>query len=366
MPSVPPSVIVNRTPGPIAIDGRNYHPHRGRLPWVTPTGEVKGLAPPEAGVLQIVSLDVAEAAAMADPDRADLLVPRPFGGVCRPLRASPALRALRPYLAAADVERAIVAIPRPTRLPGWTAAGWAAVAVDYADKVAEAMERTPVQDLPAGRAGTRAGWARSCAFILDQLRRAGAPDAYLDMVSGMATDPLCGKPADLARRMAEATAPAASAKVGDRVSGDRLPPGAVGKGNDGLYLVRWPEPVNGADAVWVDDEDAGNWPRFAVRGATGEAVTIVAVGLTAEQCSAWRPTPPAPPAPPPGYHEGAIERPTRERDAARESLAATSAALRIARAEADEALRRADAAAPEVERLRGIVVELAARLVAAP
>lgn len=61
-------------------------------------------------------------------------------------------------------------------------------------------------------------------------------------------------------------------------------------------------------------------------------------------------------------HEGAIERLTRERDAARESLSATSSALRIARAEADEAHRRADAAEPEVERLRGIVVALAARL----
>lgn len=61
-------------------------------------------------------------------------------------------------------------------------------------------------------------------------------------------------------------------------------------------------------------------------------------------------------------HEGAIERLTRERDAARESLSATSSALRLARAEADEAHRRADAAEPEVERLRGIVVALAARL----
>lgn len=43
-------------------------------------------------------------------------------------------------------------------------------------------------------------------------------------------------------------------------------------------------------------------------------------------------------------HEGAIERLTRERDAARESLSATSSALRIARAEADEAHLRADAA----------------------
>jgi hypothetical protein len=203
--------FVNLTRAPVLTAGCVVAPSAAPA-WMAPDGTAQGLPAEYARHALIVTLDVAEAALLENPERADLYVPHPFGGVCRPAQASPALRAARRYEAivagaqrdgatASAVERAIRDLRRPDA--GEPSRQGAAAA--YAHAVADIVERSPIQDHQAVRVGTRAGWARACGFILDQLRRAAAPAAYLDLVAGMATDPLCGKPSALPEAPAPAT-----------------------------------------------------------------------------------------------------------------------------------------------------------------